>query len=411
MQDFQKALDGGGWEGFMRIGINALFRWKPTGVANYICNLVYHLTRIDRKNEYVVLTTSENRSYFPIQQNNFKLFHCPLNSEGPIYRRLWEQVYLPKLTRSYDIDLLHCPMNVLPMFSRCITVVTLIDTQYFQNPDHFSILRRNYLKFMMRKSFDKANGIITISEAVKKEINECLGRQDDKEIRVIHLGLNPSFRVIQDDRMVAAIKRKYGILGKYLLFTGYPHYRKNLPRLIAAFKRVLDLVPEQYTLVIAGEMGTDDSDIENVEEAIDRHRVRDKVLFVGYVPGNCVQGEKEELSMALLMNGAELLVYPSLYEGFGLPVLEAMACATPVLASDIPVFREVAGEAAIFVNPYKIEDIANKIFQGLTDNLLRSRIVSEGIERVKRFSWETNAQKTLEYYEELFDRARRRKNG
>ncbi len=395
----------------MKIGINALFRWKPTGVANYICNLVYHLSRIDLKNDYVVFTTPDNRTYFPIKQRNFKLVWCNLNSGGPIHRRLWEQFSLPKLIRSHEIDLLHCPMNVLPLFSKSLRVVTLIDTQYFQNPDHFSFLRRNYLKWMMRQSFHKADGIITISETVKKEIGGCLGQQKDKEIRAIHLGLNPSFREIADDQLVANVKRRYGIEGKYILFVGYPHYRKNLPRLVAAFKKASDSLSEPYTLVIAGEMGTEDSDLGNIKQAIQEYGIKDRVLFPGYVPGVIVQGGEEELSMVLLMNGADLFVYPSLYEGFGLPMLESMACGTPVLASDIPGLREIGGEAAIYVNPYKIEDIAEGIYRGLTDDSLRNRIVLEGIERVKLFSWEKNAHKTLEYYEDLFDKARRRKNG
>jgi glycosyltransferase involved in cell wall biosynthesis len=179
--------------------------------------------------------------------------------------------------------------------------------------------------------------------------------------------------------------------------------------LIAAFNKVSDSLPEPYTFVIAGQMGTEESDIGNIKEAIDRYGIRDKVLFTGYVPGICIRGEKE-LRMALLMNGADLLVYPSLYEGFGLPVLEAMACALPVLTSDIPVLREVAGDAAIFVNPYKIDDIAQGIYRGLTDDSLRRKIVLRGRERAKKFNWKDNASRTLEYYEDVFDRMKRKKS-
>jgi len=300
-------------------------------------------------------------------------------------------------------------MNVLPILPGCPTVVTIIDTQYFQNPDHFSFLRKNYLKYMMHVSLNKADGIITISEAVKKEISECFPQNNHKETKVVHLGLDPCFRVVDNAGMIAGMKRKYGIQGKYILFSGYPHYRKNIPRLIVAFKKVLDLLLEPYAFVITGEMGTDESDIGNIKEAIDRNGIRDKVLFTGYVPGICIWGEKG-LSLALLMNGADLFVYPSLYEGFGLPVLEAMACALPVLTSDIPVMREVAGDAAIFVNPYKIDDIAQGIYRGLTDDSLRRKIVLRGLERAKKFTWKTNASRTLEYYEEVFDRIKRKKS-
>ncbi len=116
----------------MRIGITALFRFKPSGVANYICNLVYHLSLIDDENEYVVFTNPENLTYFPIEKANFKIEKCELASESPIYRRIWEQVALPRLVRRNNLDLLHCPMNVSPGRKVCSTVVTFIDTQYFQ---------------------------------------------------------------------------------------------------------------------------------------------------------------------------------------------------------------------------------------------------------------------------------------
>jgi glycosyltransferase involved in cell wall biosynthesis len=297
-------------------------------------------------------------------------------------------------------------MNVLPILPGCPAVVTIIDTQYFQNPDHFSFLRKNYLRYMMQTSLNRADGIITISEAVKKEIGECFPQNNHREIKVMHLGLDPCFRVVDDAGLIAGMKRKHGIQGKYILFSGYPHYRKNIPRLIAAFKKVLDLLPEPYAFVITGEMGTDESDIGNIKEAIDRYGMRDKVIFTGYVPGIRIRGEKVH-GMALLMNGADLLVYPSLYEGFGLPVLEAMACALPVLTSDIPVMREVTGNAAIFINPYKIDDIAQGIYRGLTDYSLRRKIVLQGLERAKKFNWKTNASRTLEYYEEVFGRIKR----
>jgi glycosyltransferase involved in cell wall biosynthesis len=298
-------------------------------------------------------------------------------------------------------------MNVLPLFSRCATVVTIIDTQYFMNPRQFSFSRRSYLKHMMRKSLDKADGIITISHTVKKEINEYLPRNNHSDIKVVHLGIDPCFRIINDATKIEAMKRKYGIQGKYVLFPGYPHYRKNIPRLIQAFKKVLTMIPEPYTLVVSGEMGTDDSDLNNIRQTIDRLGVRDRVFFTGYVPGTCLPRD-HHADYAILMNGANLLVYPSLYEGFGLPVAEAMACGLPVLTSNIPVMQEVAGNAAIFVDPYDVDDIARGIYLGLTAESLRRKIVLRGLERAKRFSWITSALRTREYYEDVFHRIRGR---
>ncbi|HNT36321.1 MAG TPA: glycosyltransferase family 1 protein [bacterium] len=385
----------------MRIAINAVFRWKPSGVANYICNLVRYLSRIDTENEYLIFTTPQNESYFPTDVPNFRQIHCASQTDSPIYRRLWEQVVLPGVLKKSHMDVLHCPMNVLPLRVSCSTVLTIIDTQYFQNPDHFTFLRRTYLKHSMLRSFKKADALITISESVKQEILGCFPVLD-KKIQVVHFGLDPCFRRVEDERAIVQMRKRYGIQHKYLLFPGYPHYRKNLPRLVRAFGAIRSRLLEPHILVIAGEMGTEETNVAEINRAIEEQSLKEHVLFTGYVPGICLQDN--ESSMALLMSGASLLVYPSLYEGFGLPVLEAMACGTPVLASDLPISHEVAGDAAIFVNPYQIEDIARGVEQGVNDEALRKQLVAGGYERAGLFTWENNARMTLQCYREVVER-------
>lgn len=384
----------------MRIAINALFRFRPSGVANYICNLVYHLSKVDKENQYLVLANKASEAYFPIKQDNFKLVFCKESSSGAAARRIWEQFVLPRYIRSGKIDILHCPMNVLPVWPGCPTVVTIIDTQYFQNPRDFSFLRRNYLKFMMRLSLRRADGVITISKAVKDELSQCLAHANSKEVKVVHFGVDACFHVIPDAELIAQVKQKYGIKGRYVLFPGYPHYRKNIPRLIVAFKKASATIGEQHTLVIAGEMGADESDMQNIRQTINDHGLSDRVLFTGYVGGICLQ-DKTQADMALLMNGAALLAYPSLYEGFGLPVLEAMACGTPVLTSNIPVMHEVAGSAALLVNPYEVDDIAAGIRRCLTDESLRQELIASGLDRAKQFSWDKLARETIACYESI----------
>ena len=384
----------------MRIGINAIFRFKPTGVANYICNLVYNLSRIDRENEYYIFINEANRRYFPIEQENFMLISCNMYSEMPAYRRLWEQFAFPGYVKKYGLDLLHCPINVLPIMAKCKTVLTLIDTQYFQNPDHFSFLRREYLKTMMKMSFEKSDGVITISEEVKKEIHDIFDKSRGK-VKAIHLGMSDSFRVIENEK-VLDVKKKYGIRGPYILFFGYPHYRKNLLRLITAFSRIIKRLPHDYLFVIAGEMGTEETDFHKVKEEIMNHGLDKRVVFTGYIHGSGTPGEYENLDMTSILNGAELMVYPSLYEGFGLPVVEAMACGTPVLTSDIPVMHELVGDSAVIVDPKDIDDIAEGMLRGLTDKALRADLVSEGLKLAEKYSWENTAKKTLDYYKQIY---------
>lgn len=376
----------------MKIGINAIFRWGHTGVGNYICNLVSSLSEIDRDNDYYIFVHDSNKKYFSIEQRNFHFINCKINTDSPVHFRLWEQVTLPRMAKYYCLNILHCPMNILPMFLHCRSVLTIIDTLHFQHPDTLSLLRRNYNKLFIRSSYKRADAVITISQVVKEEINRFLGKPK-KTLRVTPLGVDRSFRKIEDRCAIEKIKRHYHICHEYILFVGYPHSRKNIPRLLSAFEQILHRLPKPYVLVLAGDFSKqDDSDVKNIQQTIDRLGLWDKVVFTGYVP--------QEM-MPLLINGAELLAFPSIYEGFGLPTLEAMACETPVLASDIPVFRETIGEAGHLVDPYSIEEIADGLYRLLMDRELRKKMVHRGIEKAELFRWEKTAQLTLECYQDL----------
>jgi glycosyltransferase involved in cell wall biosynthesis len=215
-----------------------------------------------------------------------------------------------------------------------------------------------------------------------------------KTLRVTPLGVDQSFRTIEDRCAIEKIKRHYDIHYEYILFIGYPHSRKNIPRLLSAFEKIIHRLPKPYVVVLAGDFSKqDDSDVMNIQHTINRLGLWDKVVFTGYVP--------QEM-MPLLINGAELLAFPSIYEGFGLPALEAMACGTPVLASDIPAFRETIGEAGHLVDPYSIEEIADGLYRLLMDRELRKKMVHRGIEKAELFRWEKTAQLTLECYQDVF---------
>ncbi|MBC8413737.1 MAG: glycosyltransferase family 4 protein [Nitrospira sp.] len=381
----------------MRIGINAIFRFKPTGVANYICNLVYNLSLIDRDNDYFIFINKENHEFFPVTAANFHLIDCDIASVQPVYRRLWEQFVFPRIINRYGLDLLHCPMNVLTMGVSCRKVLTIIDMQYFENPEHFSFMRREYLKFMMRRSCAAADGVITISNEVKKQVNQhFIGTAHDK-VNAIHLGMSGAFRVIDEDK-VEDVRQRFGIQGRYVLFYGYPHYRKNLLRLTRAFHSILSRLPDDYQFVIAGEMGGEESDYEQVVKTIREHDMEKRVVFTGYVAGSGTPGAYDNLDMSCLLNGAEMMVYPSLYEGFGLPVIEAMACGTPVLTSDLPVMREIIGDNAVLVDPKSTEAIAEGMYRGLTDEGLKKTLREKGLQLAEEFTWRRTAEKTLKLY-------------
>ncbi len=257
----------------------------------------------------------------------------------------------------------------------------------------------------MRWSAWRADGFITISEAVRREVEGEIRGNGSLDLRVIYFGVDACFSPVTNGAAVRALKDKYGIKDRYIVFPGYPHYRKNVPRLVEAFKLASPDLGQGYQLVIAGEMGDDESDVGNILAAIERCGLKEKVVFTGYVPGICLQnGSGEAAPMAVLLSGAALMAYPSLYEGFGLPLIEAMACGCPVLASDIPVLREVAADAAVYVDPHRIESIADGIRRAATGGPLREELIAQGFQRAAQFSWRTTAEKTLAYYSEVLRR-------
>jgi glycosyltransferase involved in cell wall biosynthesis len=375
----------------MRIGINAMLRWGYTGVGNYISNLISALGEVDQDNDYYIFIHSASREYISVGQKNFCFVECRINIDNPIYSRLWEQIHLPRMAKYYDLDVMHCPINVVPIFLSCPTVLTILDTLHFQYPESISFWRRTYNRLFIRTSFMRADAIITISEVVREEIDRLLG--DSKDIRVTHLGVDPSFRVIENPAAIEEIRRHYKIPYKYVLFIGYPHSRKNIPRLVSAFGRIMSRLSEPYMLVIAGDTSRRvESDVENIHRMVDKMELWDRIVFTGQVP--------QEM-MPALINGAELLAFPSIYEGFGLPALEAMACGIPVFASNIPTFQEVVGGAGLLVNPYSIEEIADGLYQALADRNLREQMVRLGLERAQKFGWRETARLTLECYKDV----------
>jgi glycosyltransferase involved in cell wall biosynthesis len=227
---------------------------------------------------------------------------------------------------------------------------------------------------------------MTISNSMKDEIVSFFGG-DGAKVFVTHLGqeFRPCGHLPQLD-----LKDRFGISQQYLLFVGFPNHRKNLPGLIRAFALALRRLSETYDLVICGDIHTKiESEYAAILKTIAETGMKDRVKFIGYL-------ENEELQS--LMAGARAFVFPSFYEGFGLPVVEAMACGTPVLVSDIPVLREIAGEAAVYVDPHDDGDIASGICRLLSDERLGADLRVRGSAQAADFTWKETARKTLECY-------------
>jgi glycosyltransferase involved in cell wall biosynthesis len=284
--------------------------------------------------------------------------------------------------RLRDGDLIHYPASIGHSGNLGRAVVTVHDVSCFVNPSWFRLPHALYYRVMVSRSARKAAAVIADSEATGRDLRKRLGVESGR-IHVIPLGVDAMFREAASED-VAKVRAHYGLPERFLLFVGTHEPRKNLPRLVAAFGRVAREIP--HALVLAGRSGWK---VEALQQALSNSRVRERILTPGFVA-------REDLPAVL--TAAEGFVWPSLYEGFGLPPLEAMACGTPVLTSDVSSLPEVVGSAALLVDPDDTEAIANAMAELVKDQSLRDGLRRKGLERIKEFTWERTARMTAEVY-------------
>jgi glycosyltransferase involved in cell wall biosynthesis len=363
----------------MRIGIDVRL-WNETGVGRYIRNLVWQLEKLDKKNDYVLFTYAGiKKSELNIQSDRFKIVETDIR-----WHTAEEQIQFPKILEKENLDLVHFPYFSVPIFYKgrfVITIHDLIINHYPTGKASTLPLPLYYLKhfgyqFVMKQAAKKAQKILTVSNATKSEIIEHLKVLED-EIVVTYEGV--------DKRLdSAAHKNKKG--EKYLLYVGnaYPH--KNLERLIEVFEKIIKTKPEYKLLLV----GKEDYFYTRLKAKVLSKHVEDSIIF-------CRNVSDEEL--ARLYSGAAALITPSLMEGFGLPGLEAMHHGTLVLASDIPVYKEVYKDAAIYFNPLDVTAMHATILKVLDNSETFTKHIDKGYQLVKQFSWEKMAKETLRVYE------------
>lgn len=278
--------------------------------------------------------------------------------------------------------------HLLPHFRRTCAVFTLHDLIFRFFPEVHLPLNRWFLTLMMPRFLQAADAVIAVSECTKQDAVRCYGIPEAK-IHVIYEGVNTHFRPVEDPNHLAAVRRRYGLADRYLLYVGTIEPRKNLLTLFEAV-RVADLNDVQ--LVIVGKKGWL---YGPTFEAVRRMGLEDRVLFTGFVP---------DVDLPGLYQAAEAFVFPSLYEGFGLPVLEAMACGTPVVCSAAASLPEVAGQAALLVPPKEVSAWATALASLLSDATLRAELSQRGLRQAARFSWEKAAHQTRQVYRQVYAR-------
>ena len=348
------------------------------GIGRYMKCLVESITAQAPGHEYLLILPPHGEQL--VHAPNAKKLCTPLK-----YYSFHEQFELPRILSRYKADLLHGPHFLLPLVRPCPAVATIHDVIYMACPEDLpSLAGRLYYRAMMTACSRMATCLITDSKHSKGEIVRYL-HADPAKIEVIYPAVDPFFQSAVDPAEVASVRSTFGIDSDYILCVGIYKPRKNHARLLKAFQ-LLHKSGIQSQLVIAGPMGEGEPLLRHLAAELG---ITDHVLFTGFVNDHYLRA---------LYSGARVCVCPSLYEGFGFTVLEAMACGTPVVCSSATSLPEVAGKAAIYFDPQKPEEMAVQLCRVLSDDAVRASLIAHGCKNLLRFSWEETATQTLAVY-------------
>jgi len=380
----------------MHIAINAHLlahtrTFRRAGVSHYIEQLLRHLAQVDQADQadqakpahtYRIYTTRGVGPEALGLPPRFQVVPSRFPTINPRVRIPWEQVVAPLLVRQSGADLFHGTLNVAPLLCPVPTVITIHDLAFIRFPRTFRAHNRTYLDLATRTSARRAARILTVSEHTRREVIGLLGVPPERVV-VTYDAARAHFQP-PDPAALEAFRVRRGLPEHYLLYVGTLEPRKNLTTLLDAYSQVARV--SQVPLLVGGGKGWL---YRPVFERLEALGLRDRVHFVGYL-------EEEELP--LWYAAATVFVFPSLYEGFGMPPLEAMACGTPVVTSDRSSLPEVVGEAGVMVSPTDADALAAALLQVLRDADLRADLRERGLRQARQFSWRTTAERTLAAY-------------
>ncbi len=371
-----------------------------TGIGIYALNLVREMCRLNQ-------TNGKFNFFFFVQDDDEELIRLIRDSDkctlilikSSIFRKMilrffFEQFLLPRKCRKLKVDIIYSSHYTIPYFTRIKRVVVFPDMTFYLFPELHQKIKRFYFKTLIPLTVWKSSGIITISESTKSDMVKRFKHIDTNKITVIHLGVD-LFKENEKEKapLCERIMEKYGLTAReYFLFVGTLEPRKNISNIIKAFHHVRqsdDRYKKKYKLVIVGKKGWF---YKEIFETVKKFLLEEAVIFTGYV--------NEEEKQALLLR-AFLFVYPSFYEGFGIPILEAMGSGIPVITGNTSSLPEVAGDAAVLVNPHLWQEISTAMLKLLSNQPLHEKLSQKGLTQAKKFSWEKTAEKTLELFKKI----------
>jgi len=367
----------------MKIGVDARALNVKGGSKTYASNL---LSNIHKRDNITLFGVNEYENYSCVEEK--------LDQQNPLNRLYYDNIKMPGLLKSHNIDIFHGLKGVGPKLETVKTIITVHDIHVLAHPQFAKFKDLVYWKYFSPASIKKADKIISVSEATKKDLIEKIDIPADK-IEVIHESYDSELycrreNAYQNVRSFLAEKNIDISDKKIVLNVNTVSPRKNIDGVIKAFNQVAN-TEEKLILIIAGRDGWK---TEKTYEEYDRSPFKDRIHFVGFTPDEIV---------ADMYNVAEAFVYPSFYEGFGLPILEAQACGCPVITSNISSMPEVAGEGALLVDPHNVEEISDAISQIVLDEVSRSSLIEKGLSNSAKFSWGECADRTSQIYQEVYD--------
>lgn len=373
----------------MKIGIDGrAAKWyRGTGIGTYTYQLINNLNKIDKDNNYMLFMDETSSSNFSFG-DNFSIKNITKNNSSSF----WDEVNIPNILKDTDMQLYHVPQNGvgLPFNKNCSCAITLHDVIPYKMPE---TVGDNYLKIFneqMPKIVAACDGIITVSNYSKKDIIETFNIPENK-VHVTHLAAEDIYRPMDKIYSKNLIDKYYSIPSDYILYIGGFSPRKNILGLIEAFSQLLPKINKSLNLIIAGTRGKSYEIYKN--KVIELH-LEGKVIFPGFIPIE---------HLPYLYSASEVFVYPSFYEGFGLPPIEAMSCGVPVIASNTTSIPEILGNSAYLIDPYNSYEICMSMYDVITNKELRNSLIKKGFNLSSSLSWEKTAFNTLKIYNNILN--------
>ncbi|MFZ2539706.1 MAG: glycosyltransferase family 1 protein [Oscillospiraceae bacterium] len=360
----------------MKIILNAIqFKQQSSGIGLMIYNLYKNLIEVSPEIDFTILLSKD--SPILVDEEKYNVIRTPFEKGQVLLRNLYENFVIGKYANNSLY--LSCDSKLplfMPKLSKKILFVT--DLAVYRMGDVYQASRKLYWKYMFKRSIKKADKVIAISEFTKSEIIEILGT-DSNKIEVVYCAANENISHVDEASKLEFVKQKYNLPDNFLLFVGNFNPRKNLINIIKAFDKFKQINTSNYKLVIVGENGWK----FNGQEALADIVHKEDILFPGYV---------DDADLSAVYTLSDMFLFPTLYEGFGIPIIEAQLCKTPVIASNTSCFKEVAGDGAILVNPYSVEEISEAILAVCSDNALKEDLIKKGIDNCCKFSWKKSAE-------------------